>query len=267
MSNKDSAPPTATLTATLPTQVIISTALHFSILLLLFLLLFVSSSSPKVRVRVSKMTMMESLISLVNRIQRACTILGNHGGADGALPTLWEALPSVAVVGGQSSGKSSVLESIVGRDFLPRGSGIVTRRPLVLQLHKTEQGQTEYAEFLHMPKRKFTDFSLVRKEIQDETDRMTGRSKQISPIPIHLSICSPNVVNLTLIDLPGLTKVAVEGQPENIAKDIENMVRSYVEKPSCFILAISSANQDIATSDAIKLAREVDRKYQPHNFC
>ncbi|KAF8379139.1 hypothetical protein HHK36_028568 [Tetracentron sinense] len=203
------------------------------------------------------MTTMESLIGLVNRIQRACTVLGDYGG-DNALPTLWEALPSVAVVGGQSSGKSSVLESIVGRDFLPRGSGIVTRRPLVLQLHKTDEGQQEYAEFLHLPKRRFADFAVVRKEIQDETDRMTGRSKQISPIPIHLSIYSPNVVNLTLIDLPGLTKVAVEGQPDSIVQDIENMVRSYVEKPNCIILAISPANQDIATSDAIKLAREVD---------
>ncbi|OAY71357.1 Dynamin-related protein 1E [Ananas comosus] len=202
------------------------------------------------------MATMESLIGLVNRIQRACTVLGDHGGADGAaLPTLWEALPSVAVVGGQSSGKSSVLESIVGRDFLPRGSGIVTRRPLVLQLHKTDEGQQEYAEFLHLPKRRFT---LVRKEIQDDTDRLTGKTKQISPVPIHLSIYSPNVVNLTLIDLPGLTKVAVEGQPESIVQDIENMVRSYVEKPNCIILAITPANQDIATSDAIKLAREVD---------
>nr|XP_004516265.2 dynamin-related protein 1E-like [Cicer arietinum] len=205
------------------------------------------------------MTTMESLIGLVNRIQRACTVLGDYGGADGnSFSSLWEALPTVAVVGGQSSGKSSVLESIVGRDFLPRGSGIVTRRPLVLQLHKMESGAQEYAEFLHMPRRKFTDFALVRQEIQDETDRVTGKSKQISPIPIHLSIYSSNVVNLTLIDLPGLTKVAVEGQPENIVQEIEAMVRSYVEKPNSIILAISPANQDIATSDAIKLAREVD---------
>ncbi|XP_048319684.1 phragmoplastin DRP1E-like [Ziziphus jujuba] len=203
------------------------------------------------------MATMESLIGLVNRIQRACTVLGDYGG-DSALPTLWESLPSVVVVGGQSSGKSSVLESIVGRDFLPRGSGIVTRRPLVLQLHKTEQGLQEYAEFLHLPKKRFSDFSLVRKEIQDETDRLTGKSKQISPVPIHLSIYSPNVVNLTLIDLPGLTKVAVEGQAESIVQDIENMVRSYVEKPNCIILAITPANQDIATSDAIKISREVD---------
>ncbi|KAH7415742.1 hypothetical protein KP509_14G059000 [Ceratopteris richardii] len=199
---------------------------------------------------------MEGLIALVNRIQRACTALGDHGG-DNALPTLWEALPSVVVVGGQSSGKSSVLESIVGRDFLPRGSGIVTRRPLVLQLNKTERGP-DYAEFMHLPKKRFTDFAAVRKEISDETDRITGRTKQISPVPIHLSIYSPNVVNLTLIDLPGLTKVAVEGQPESIVADIENMVRLYVDKPNSLILAISPANQDIATSDAIKLAREVD---------
>ncbi|KAG6633607.1 phragmoplastin DRP1E-like [Carya illinoinensis] len=201
---------------------------------------------------------MESLISLVNRIQRACTVLGDYAAADTALPTLWESLPSVIVVGGQSSGKSSVLESIVGRDFLPRGSGIVTRRPLVLQLQKTDLGLQDYAEFLHMPNKRFTDFSMVRKEIQDETDRLTGKSKQISPVPIHLSIYSQNVVNLTLIDLPGLTKVAVEGQPESVVRDIENMVRSYVEKPNCIILAITPANQDIATSDAIKLAREVD---------
>ncbi|XP_014519868.2 dynamin-related protein 1C isoform X2 [Vigna radiata var. radiata] len=201
------------------------------------------------------MATMTSLIGLINKIQRACTVLGDHGGEG---MSLWEALPTVAVVGGQSSGKSSVLESVVGRDFLPRGSGIVTRRPLVLQLHKTEDGKQEYAEFLHQPRKRFSDFAAVRQEISDETDRITGKTKAISNVPIQLSIYSPHVVNLTLIDLPGLTKVAVEGQSESIVQDIESMVRSYIEKPNCIILAISPANQDIATSDAIKIAREVD---------
>ncbi|XP_057531338.1 dynamin-related protein 5A [Amaranthus tricolor] len=201
---------------------------------------------------------MENLISLVNKIQRACTALGDHGD-ESALPTLWDSLPSIAVVGGQSSGKSSVLESIVGKDFLPRGSGIVTRRPLVLQLHRVEENR-EWAEFMHLPRKRFTDFAAVRKEIQDETDRETGRTRGISSVPIHLSIYSPSVVNLTLIDLPGLTKVAVEGQHEGIVQEIENMVRSYIEKPNCIILAISPANQDLATSDAIKISREVDPK-------
>lgn len=200
---------------------------------------------------------MEGVIGLVNKIQRACTLLGDYGD-DRSLPTLWDALPTIVVLGGQSSGKSSVLESIVGRDFLPRGSGIVTRRPLVLQLYKTEPGQQDYAQFLHTGNRKFLDFAMVRSEIQEETDRVTGKTKQISPLPINLSIYSPNVVNLTLVDLPGLTKVAVEGQPESIVQEIEDMVRSYVEKPNCILLAITPANQDVATSDAIKIAREVD---------
>uniref|UniRef100_A0A2P2IVJ5 Uncharacterized protein MANES_05G022800 n=2 Tax=Rhizophora mucronata TaxID=61149 RepID=A0A2P2IVJ5_RHIMU len=199
---------------------------------------------------------MENLITLVNKLQRACTALGDHG-EESALPTLWDALPAIAVVGGQSSGKSSVLESIVGKDFLPRGAGIVTRRPLVLQLHRIGEGR-EYAEFMHLPRKRFTDFAAVRQEISDETDRETGRTKQISSVPIHLSIFSPNVVNLTLVDLPGLTKVAIEGQPESIVQDIDMMVRSYIEKPNCIILAISPANQDLATSDAIKISREVD---------
>ncbi|OMO71700.1 hypothetical protein CCACVL1_18099 [Corchorus capsularis] len=201
---------------------------------------------------------MENLITLVNKLQRACTALGDHG-EESALPTLWDSLPSIAVVGGQSSGKSSVLESIVGKDFLPRGAGIVTRRPLVLQLHRIDEGK-EYAEFMHLPRKKFTDFAAVRKEISDETDRETGQSKQISSVPIHLSIFSPNVVNLTLVDLPGLTKVAIDGQSESIVQDIENMVRAYIEKPNSIILAISPANQDLATSDAIKMSREVDPK-------
>ncbi|XP_015085921.1 dynamin-related protein 1E-like [Solanum pennellii] len=200
---------------------------------------------------------MEGVIGLVNKIQRACTLLGDYGD-DRTLPTLWDALPTIVVLGGQSSGKSSVLESIVSRDFLPRGSGIVTRRPLVLQLYKIEPGQQDYAQFLHTGNKKFLDFAMVRSEIQQETDRVTGKTKQISPLPINLSIYSPNVVNLTLIDLPGLTKVAVEGQPESIVQEIEDMVRAYVEKPNCILLAITPANQDVATSDAIKIAREVD---------
>ncbi|XP_061993214.1 dynamin-related protein 5A-like isoform X2 [Rosa rugosa] len=70
---------------------------------------------------------------------------------------------------------------------------------------------------------------------------------------------SPSVshfVNLTLVDLPGLTKVSVEGQPDSIVQDIENMVRSYIEKPNSIISAISP--QDLATSDAIKIPCEVD---------
>lgn len=75
------------------------------------------------------------------------------------------------------------------RDFLPRGSGIVTRRPLILQLM---YGPVEYGEFLHCKGKKFMNFEEIRKEIEDETDRVTGSNKGISNIPINLRVYSPH---------------------------------------------------------------------------
>ncbi|XP_071359642.1 dynamin-2 isoform X4 [Trachinotus anak] len=189
---------------------------------------------------------MEDLIPLINKLQDAFSSIGQSCNLD---------LPQIAVVGGQSAGKSSVLENFVGRDFLPRGSGIVTRRPLILQLVNSK---AEYAEFLHCKGRKFVDFDEVRLEIEAETDRLTGSNKGISPIPINLRVYSPNVLNLTLIDLPGMTKVAVGDQPQDIEHQIRDMLLQFITKESCLILAVTPANTDLANSDALKIAKEVD---------
>ncbi|XP_068562369.1 dynamin-1a isoform X1 [Cebidichthys violaceus] len=189
---------------------------------------------------------MEDLIPLVNRMQDAFSAIGQNANLD---------LPQIAVVGGQSAGKSSVLENFVGKDFLPRGSGIVTRRPLVLQLMNCP---TEYAEFLHCKGKKFVDFDEVRQEIEAETDRITGANKGISPVPINLRVYSPNVLNLTLVDLPGMTKVPVGDQPADIEAQIREMLMQFVTKENCLMLAVSPANSDLANSDALKIAKEVD---------
>uniref|UniRef100_UPI0037E96C0F dynamin-2-like isoform X4 n=1 Tax=Semicossyphus pulcher TaxID=241346 RepID=UPI0037E96C0F len=189
---------------------------------------------------------MEDLIPLINKLQDAFSSIGQTCNLD---------LPQIAVVGGQSAGKSSVLENFVGRDFLPRGSGIVTRRPLILQLVNSK---AEYAEFLHCKGRKFVDFDEVRQEIEAETDRITGSNKGISTIPINLRVYSPNVLNLTLIDLPGMTKVAVGDQPHDIEHQIRAMLMEFITKESCLVLAVTPANTDLANSDALKIAKEVD---------
>ncbi|RVE65860.1 hypothetical protein OJAV_G00120760 [Oryzias javanicus] len=189
---------------------------------------------------------MEDLIPMVNRMQDAFTAIGQNANLD---------LPQIAVVGGQSAGKSSVLENFVGKDFLPRGSGIVTRRPLVLQLMNSP---TEYAEFLHCKGKKFIDFDEVRQEIEAETDRVTGANKGISPVPINLRVYSPHVLNLTLVDLPGMTKVPVGDQPADIESQIRDMLMQFVTKENCLMLAVSPANSDLANSDALKIAKEVD---------
>ncbi|KAK9733614.1 hypothetical protein RND81_04G078800 [Saponaria officinalis] len=98
-----------------------------------------------------------SVIPIVNKLQDIAAQLGSNQAFD---------LPQVAVVGSQSSGKSSVLEALVGRDFLPRGCDICTRRPLVLQLLQTKKGEEEWGEFLHIPGKCFFDFNDIRREIQ-----------------------------------------------------------------------------------------------------
>jgi dynamin 1-like protein len=195
----------------------------------------------------------QNLINTVNLLQDAFSQVGVSNPID---------LPQITVVGSQSSGKSSVLENIVGRDFLPRGSGIVTRRPLILQLFnrepKPDEKHSEWGEFLHLPGKTFYDFNEIRKEIEQETDRTTTSDKGVSPNPINLRIYSPNVLTLTLVDLPGLTKVAVGDQPKNIEQQIKDMIIKFIIKPNAIILAVTGANTDLANSDGLKLAREVD---------
>uniref|UniRef100_A0A8C1EFV6 Dynamin-1-like protein n=1 Tax=Cyprinus carpio carpio TaxID=630221 RepID=A0A8C1EFV6_CYPCA len=170
----------------------------------------------------------------------------------------------------QSSGKSSVLESLVGKDLLPRGTGIVTRRPLILQLvhvdpedrRKTceENGVDgeEWGKFLHTKHKIYTNFDEIRQEIENETERISGNNKGISDEPIQLKIFSPHVVNLTLVDLPGITKVPVGDQPKDIELQIRELILKYISNPNCIILAVTAANTDMATSEALKVAREVD---------
>ncbi|XP_007578529.1 dynamin-1-like protein isoform X2 [Poecilia formosa] len=200
---------------------------------------------------------MEALIPVINKLQDVF----NTVGADIIQ------LPQIAVVGTQSSGKSSVLESLVGRDLLPRGTGIVTRRPLILQLvhvdpgdgRKNEDGDVdEWGKFLHTKNKIYSDFDEIRQEIENETERVSGNNKGISDDPIHLKIFSPHVVNLTLVDLPGITKVPVGDQPKDIEIQIRDLILKHISNPNCIILAVTAANTDMATSEALKVAREVD---------
>ncbi|KAL7346765.1 dynamin [Encephalitozoon intestinalis] len=198
-----------------------------------------------------RMAVMDLLIEKINDLQDICTENNISNRIE---------LPQIVVVGSQSSGKSSVLENIVGRDILPRGTGIVTRRPLILQLiySKTE----DYAVFNHLPETKFTNFEEVKKEIIKETNRILKSKNDVSPLPITLKYYSSKVLTLTLVDLPGLVRVPTNDQPKDICTKITEICRKYVSNRNALILAVSSANTDISNSDALQLAREVDHNYE-----
>lgn len=117
-----------------------------------------------------------------------------------------------------------------------------------------------YGEFSHCKERKFNDFNAIRDEIVADTNKVAGKGKGMSKEPISLRIYSPNVPNLTLIDLPGITKVPMEGHPADIEQQTKDMILEFITKDTCLILAVTPANNDLANSEALKLAREVDEK-------
>lgn len=202
---------------------------------------------------------------------------------------------------------------------MPRGTGIVTRRPLILQLVNIPSNATnpqqsssngpnydsglssssfeigaglsgsftdlsnpqgnsnagaapitphtrtgpagkfdEWGEFLHIPGQRFYDFNQIRREIEQETARIAGNNKGINRLPINLKIFSPHVLNLTLVDLPGLTKIPIGDQPTDIERQTRNLILEYIAKPNSIILAVSPANVDLVNSESLKLARQVD---------
>jgi dynamin-like GTPase MGM1, mitochondrial len=192
----------------------------------------------------------DQMMMLTKKMIEIRSIL-QHVGQSGALT-----LPSIVVIGSQSSGKSSVLEAIVGHEFLPKGSNMVTRRPIELTLVNTPDAKAEYGEFPALGLGKITDFSQIQKTLTD-LNLAVPFEKCVSDDPIQLSIFSPNVPDLSLIDLPGYIQVVGEDQPSELKQKISDLCDKYIQPPNV-ILAISAADVDLANSTSLRASRRVD---------
>lgn len=187
--------------------------------------------------------------------------------------------PKVVVVGTQSSGKSSVLNGILALDMLPIGRNMVTRTPLHLQLIQTSPDSEMAVEFgsyiegqwkiekrlkLTTPEPSLVEINNVRDEIERQTIKRAGKGMGISFKEIIMKFYSPNVPNLSLIDLPGLTMVACtdKGQPKDIKDQIRALVSKYIEPEKSLVLAVMSARTDLETDMALDLIKEFDPKGQ-----
>ncbi|KXN88474.1 Protein msp1, mitochondrial [Leucoagaricus sp. SymC.cos] len=169
-------------------------------------------------------------------------------------------LPSIVVIGSQSSGKSSVLEAIVGHEFLPKGNNMVTRRPIELTLIHTpaKNGQlpVEYGEFPDLGIEKITNFADIQRILTD-LNLTVPTSECVSNDPIDLRVYSPNVPDLTLIDLPGYVQISSLDQPETLKEKISALCDKYIREPN-IILAVCAADVDLANSPALRASRKVD---------
>jgi len=166
-------------------------------------------------------------------------------------------LPSIVVVGDQSSGKSSVLESLAGIS-LPRGQGICTRVPLVMRLQNHSLASPELV-LEYNGKTVITDEANVSYAINIATEELAGNGKGISNNPLTLVVKKNGVPDLTMVDLPGITRVPVHGQPENIYDQIKDIIMEYITPEESIILNVLSASVDFTTCESIRMSQSVDK--------
>lgn len=203
---------------------------------------------------------METFIQKINKLQ---DVFSNIGCGE-------INLPQIVVVGTQNSGKSSVLESLIGKSFLPKGIGIVTRVPLILQI--TKHSRQDYDEFLKKtgnaladewaiisdkPDEILVDFDAVQNEIERRTHQIADNNKCLIHEKIVLKVYT-HLYNLTFVDLPGMTTISVDDQQQDFEQYVVELILHYVEQPNSIILVIISANEDFYTNKGLIIARKMD---------
>ncbi|KAI7950044.1 hypothetical protein MJO28_008865 [Puccinia striiformis f. sp. tritici] len=174
-------------------------------------------------------------------------------------------LPSIVVIGSQSSGKSSVLEAIVGHEFLPKGNNMVTRRPLELTLIHTPPTSSnpnvkDYVECPQFGPGQFEDFREVQRRLT-RLNQEVPDSIAVDEQPIHMRVYSANVPDLSLVDLPGYVQISAMDQPEELREKISQLCEKYIRKPN-IILSVCAADVDLANSPALRASKKVD----PHGY-
>ena len=190
----------------------------------------------------------EKVRPLMDKIDQVRSLLSSN--EDGVV------LPNVVVVGDQSSGKSTLLEALSLVE-LPKGSGIVTRCPLVLRLRRAMK-RTIYR--IHGKDKQLLDEATldVMKYIEEETQKLAGTQKNVVHDLIELQIEDPNVRDLTVVDLPGIARIPIADQPKNIYKQTTDLIRKFIRQEGSVILCVFPANVDVVTVESFNIAREFD---------
>ena len=141
----------------------------------------------------------------------------------------------IAVIGSQSAGKSSVLEKIVGKNFLPTGTGCVTKRPLHLNLEQSDRNSAEISYYDCNKQTNIHRNKLNLNQLTDEIKQANSfqHENEFIPQPITVTIKGPQNPNLTLIDFPG-----VVADPDK-RQTIIDMIKPIIELDTSIILAVA----------------------------
>ena len=167
--------------------------------------------------------------------------------------------PRIVMVGDQSSGKTSVIEALIGEDISCKDSTMATRRPLLLSLIRTSReamkarfgdGETVYS------------FEAVKQRIVAENDVKNTGGLDVSDHPIELTIYSKDVFDTILVDLPGFVTVPQMDQADNLPDQIMSLNLKYLQDPNSILAVVTPATVDPSTSLALREARKADKTGQ-----
>ncbi|ESQ29514.1 hypothetical protein EUTSA_v10024169mg [Eutrema salsugineum] len=152
----------------------------------------------------------------------------------------------------------NVMREGIQRPTIVVSRQICTRVPLVMRLQRSSSPEPEiwleYGDKV-VP----TDEEHIAEAICAATDVIAGSGKGVSDTPLTLHVKKAGAPDLTMVDLPGITRVPVNGQPENIYEQISGMIMKYIEPQESIILNVLSATVDFTTCESIRMSRQVDK--------
>ncbi|KAF7542496.1 hypothetical protein G7Z17_g11524 [Cylindrodendrum hubeiense] len=181
-------------------------------------------------------------------------------------------LPQIVVVGDQSAGKSSVLEALTGTPF-PRDAGACTRFATEIRLRRAKETKLKVS-IIPDKSRPYNEQARLLQYGGDVTGdtpfetMMRDATELIAPrsIPgrfaakdiLVIEKCGPDMPLLTLVDLPGLVRVANRDQSEADIQTIETLSERYMKSSRTIILAVIGGNNDYVQAPILKKARQFD---------
>jgi hypothetical protein len=181
-------------------------------------------------------------------------------------------IPRLVMTGTQSSGKSSIVNRIIGMNMLPIGDNMVTRTPINIRLTTVSNlneciasiyvyvdGNKEMIYTTPMDK---LNLSIFQSKIMEATNRLTNNSFSISNSQMFIDINSTDIENMTIIDLPGIVSISCtdKGQPETIVEDIKSLIIEQLEYPETYVLAVVSSLVDLEADAGLAIIKSAQKK-------
>lgn len=191
-----------------------------------------------------------------NRLQAAAVAFGEK------LP-----IPEIVAIGGQSDGKSSLLEALLGFRFNVREVEMGTRRPLVLQMVHDPAALEPRCRFQEEDSEEYGHPMVLSSAIADLIKQRTEshlRTTQaaVSSKPIVMRAEYAHCPNLTIIDTPGFVLKAKKGEPERTPQEILSMVKTLASPPHRLILFLQQSSVEWCSSLWLDAIREIDPSFR-----